>query len=275
MKKIILSLILLIFIFGCQPKSTQEEKFEINLIKGAGFIYEGKKILEGENFRIGLDLINYYNNEKIGTVCVYDNQNIYYGGIERDCSNFYVSAAQVYNNEKKPGISKLYFPKEGYYSYKNLPQINISIQPEIYIEIQYIQQTQFLGTLNYPSPETESLSFSDGIISLQIEKSIHQLPSNYKILLDIKIDKKKDVNINSDGKNNSLFFSIEAKPLVISCNAKNRKISQAEIINLEKENFIRCEILTNSMNQESIPLIIQLNYKINEIKKIKINVEKM
>lgn len=268
---IFLILILIIFILGCQP-AQEAEKFDINLIKGTGFAYEGKTLLEGENFRIGLELINYYKDEKTGVICVYDNQHSYYGGIERECGNFYVSGYQQYEKEKKPGISKIYFPRDGYFSYINLP---VDINPEIYIEITYPQKNQFVTTLTYPSPEIESFSFSDDTLSIHVSKSIHQASSNYEILLEIKIEKRRNVNISIEEKSNFIYFNIEAKPLTFSCTSGKTSFIQSAIINLEKENFIRCKTLTNSMNQESLPLIINTNYKIKETKKIKINVKKI
>ena len=272
MKKIILLVFLaILFILGCQPAKQEKSGFYIELIDGAGFISYGKTLLEGEPFRIGLKLINYDEEEKRGNICVYDNMNDYYGGIQKECKQFYVAASSKTEKGEIPAITKIYFPSQGYYSYVNLPT---DFSPEIYIETEYMQQSTFSSTLSYPIPETETFSFSDKFISLSIEKSVHLSESGYEIFLRINLRKKGNISVEANNQKGKILFSLEAIPLVFNCQTQKQQFSKATMLDIEKENFISCSTLTSSKEQEALPLVVMLQYKAKEVKKIKINVKK-
>jgi len=266
----------LIFLFafiltfgGCAPQQQQQTGLSIEFMSGAGYITNGKTILEKEPFRIGLKIVNYDEKEKRGMICVYDDQNDYYGGISKDCKEFYVGKA-VKNKENIPYTTQTFFPEQGYYNYINLP---FDISPEIFIETIYNQDTMLTTLLTYPTPERESFSVSDEFITLNIEKSIHKAESGHEIYLSINLRKNKEVNI-SYNQQNTLFFSIEARPLAFTCNTPLKQFGNSGIIDLEKENFIRCNALTLTESYEAIPSQINLKYQAIEKNKIRFNVKK-
>lgn len=264
-------LLAVILILGCQTSGNRKEGFYIDLIEGAGFVSSGKTLLEGEPFRIGLKLVNYDEKEKKGYICVYDNMNDYYGGIQKECKQFYVTGSSKTEKTEVPGETKIYFPSSGYYSYNNL---QTDFGPEIYIEMEYIQDSIFSTALNYPIPETESFSFSDKFINIKVEKSVHQSENGYEIFLDLSVRKKNNVSVLFGGKDNSISLTIEAEPLTFSCQTQEKQFSKSIILDVERENFIRCSALTTSTQEESLPFLISLNYKAKEIEKIKFNVKK-
>ena len=264
-----LFLIFFISLSGCTTQQQQEKGIKIDLIEGAGYISNGKTILENELFRIGLKITNYDEKEKRGMICVYDDQNEYYGGIGKECKEFYVGKS-FKDKEIVPSTVNVFFPEQGYYKYIRLP---FDISPEIFLETIYNQDTTFTSSLTYPTPEIQSFSFSDEFLSLYLEKSIHTSEQGYEIFLKIDIKKNKEVNL-SYNQQKGIFFSIEARPVSFNCNTPLKQFSNSAFIDLERENFIRCNAFTPSGNYESLPLQINLKYQALEKNKIKINVKK-
>jgi len=261
-------LVLIMFNLGCQQQQ-EERGLKIQFIEGAGYISNGKTLFEKEPFKIGLKISNYDENEKQGMICIYDDQNDYYGGIGKDCKEFYVGKSMK-NKETIPATINIIFPEQAYYSYINLP---FDINPEIFLDIIYNQDTKLTSLLTYPTPETQTFSFSDEFISLNLEKSIHKAENGYEIYLRIEIKKNKEVNITFN-QQEGLFFSIEAKPLTFNCNTAIKQFSNMAFIDIKRENFIRCVAFTPSESYESLPLQINLKYQAIEKNKIKINVKK-
>jgi len=270
---LLFSIFAIIFLVGCQQQGQERVGFDINIIPGAGFVSGGENLLEGEPFKIGLDLVNYDAEEKKGNVCIYDDINDFYGGIQqRECKAFFVSGSAKVQEQQIPGEQKIYFPTAGSYSYTNLPT---DFKAAITIETQYFQDAVFSQALTYPSPETETISFGDKFISLKAEKSVHaSSQDSYEIFFKINLNKIGNAVIESENKNNTLRFSIAAQPLLFDCKTSKQQFSQSALIDLEKENFISCSALTTSREQESLPLIIKLNYVAKEEKKINVNIMK-
>ncbi|MEM4318423.1 MAG: hypothetical protein QW244_00965 [Candidatus Pacearchaeota archaeon] len=271
---LIFSLLALTFFLGCAPQEEKKAGMNINLITGADYASEGKKLFEGEPFKIGLKISNWDPESRQGNICIYDDIADYYGGIsQRECQTFLIQGSTTVNNQQVASEQTIIFPKGGSYQYTNIPA-HFDFSPRITIETQYLQDSQLSTSLTYPSPETESITLEDKFISLHIEKSIHSAFDNYEIFLRIGISKKGEAVIESERKNNSLRFTISALPLSLTCVTNIQQFSQSALLNLEKENFISCSGLTISREQISLPLIINLKYIAKEERSFNVNVVK-
>ena len=175
--------------------------------------------------------------------------------------------------EIQPGTQKIIFPKSGTYSYQ-IPSEIPSFSVDLTIEANYLQQSTFYSSIDYPHPETKQYSFSDRFINIDVKKSVHARENQYEVFLDIDVRKSGDVEIEAERKNNSIKLQLSAHPLSFSCETVKQRFSQSVLIDLEKENFIRCSALTPSTEQTSIPFAIKIDYVAKEKKKITFNVKK-
>jgi|GEM_PF-4780309 len=272
---IVLPLTMLFLTVGCQPQQQQQSGLVLELLTGPGYVGSGKEILEDEDFRVGMELKNYDETNKRGNICVYDDIEDYFGGIhQRECQEFFVPSAVIQNKSvSSPGQQRIIFPKSGYYSYK-IPTTIQSFPVTLTIEANYFQDSTFSSSLKYPEPETEQQVFSDRFLNINVKKSIHARENQYEIFMDISITKTGAVGIEAEGKNNSVRFQISALPLAFSCETAMQRFSQAAIINLERESFIRCSALTSTTEKTTSPLVIKASYVVKEKREIGFNVKK-
>jgi len=98
------------------------------------------KLFEEQNFRVGLNIINFEENEKDVEVCVYDSVGDFARGIsEKECINLRLKPSYQLQNEIKGSEERVYFPaKDSYYFYDNIEGDFNSI---IYSEVTYKHQT--------------------------------------------------------------------------------------------------------------------------------------
>lgn len=268
--------IFLIFLFsGCQPQQQTISGLHIEMKGGAGYIENGKELLEEEPFKVAFELRNYDEETKRGNICIYDNILDVLGGIQqRECKEFFIKEAFKKENQTIPGTQQIVFPSVGVYRYVNLPYY-VKTQPvELTIEINYLQDTLFVSQFRYPDPETEHYSFSDRFISLNAKKTVHYADQQYEIFFEIDIRKIGDAEIKTKGINNTINFFFSSQPIDFRCRTSTKQFSQSASIDLEKENFISCLALTYSTEQTTLPFAIRLNYEAIEKRKVNFVVKK-
>ena len=104
---------------GTQSPSTSASQYglDFSLIPGIGMLSDGSKITLGETFNVGVHLENYDSKPRSGRMCVKDDIDDAYGGVETSCNMipFSVREAQLDGTGKvvKAGSTDLQFPASG------------------------------------------------------------------------------------------------------------------------------------------------------------------
>jgi hypothetical protein len=255
--------------FGGQPSKSG---LDVSLVSGVGYFRSGMQIEQGDTFKILLEINNYDNTAKKGTICVKDNQDDAYGGIfvSGECSQFNLPAADYQNGKiLNPSSQKIVFPKSGDYSYYDVP---IEAPAKIFVIYSYVQNSIAQGNVNVPSPEQETISMTQpsAPISVAVEKTISKQENQYKASLGITLSKQSNPEIaiysQDMGTENSIGFTAKLSPTAMSSGYQMDCTEQNPgFLNMTNTKFIKCSSLL-PLEVSSYPLLVYTDYGVKVTK---------
>ncbi len=259
---IIAASILLLGQEGCpQTGGTQTKSgMEFSLQTGPGFLSSGLVIEQGQGFYVGVGIKNYDAEKRTGTFCIRDNIADTYAGIDEDCEDFTIPAAEIYEDSVEAGEKTIFFPKNGEYYYDNLP---IGQRGILYADFFYRQIQKATGQVEIPEG-TIILNNMAAPISVSASASSYQIrdTGEQKISLDITLKRNaKEILLPDFSQKNKIIFSASLGALDLDCDEKG-------VMEFKNEKLIRCSALTSLGREQQIsyPLIINLDYGVEDLK---------
>jgi len=288
-----ISLVLLLFLLvcgqsSCPTTSTKAAKTGIDfvLISGVDKLSDGKIISQGDTFNIQVHIENYDKQSRSGQVCITDNMDNAFGGIESQCTPFYVKAAEVITEKKQqsglfassqeqvqPSTAEVFFPTSGDYMYKNLP-VTQSAKAILSLKYSLSSRASTLEGVKVPTPETEALNMEQepAPVTVSVDKSVSRKEGAYKISLDIGLTKDSSATLYppdmKEENKNYIYFKASMSPQTLECEPSGtydqNKFSQG-LVELKNTKFIKCSTLVD-IQEGQWPFTIDLNYGV-ELKK--------
>jgi len=235
---------------------------------------------EDSEFRVGLKLKNNLpdpvENVKL---CVYDLLGDNYGGIDKECRDFSLVAAQVEGNQVFPEEKLVYFPEFGTYSYTNL-----ELAPDntiIIVDMTYPLQTRSsldICLKKDPAYEVKEIScetntiFTGGDIRSdyapisvdKVESSLTLEGENTGIYLDIYLRKSAggEIVVSNDDLRNLMKLEVGLGPDVqFDCETDEDGLIKFE----ENTKEVSCNALINledAYEVNSLNIVLSYNYKV-------------
>ncbi len=263
---------------GLQQTKTQASKYglDFDLVKGIGMLSEGSRIALGDDFNIRINIENYDKNPKSGKICIRDDIDSSYGGVDKECQDFYVGSARYEDgNFVKSGVAIVNFPRSGYYNYKNLP---IDQNAILYVTTKYNQDlvissspegVQIPGSVN---EEEISLNEKPAIIKLSVKKTVAESGLNYKAVFGITLKKiLQNAKLYSpDFKREGLTVKAVLGNYPLDCNLEGDFLEFKEEDNTR---LIKCSVLLPK-EELRYPLMINLIYGAEISKEFKYFIKK-
>lgn len=264
-----------------QYQSTSASKYglDYSLVKGIGMLSEGSKITIGETFNVGVHLENYDSKPKSGKLCVRDDIDDAYGGIETACNNvqFSVREAQLGDkgNVEKVGSLDLQFPASGYYSYNPNTNFPATFPGKLFIDSEYLESSSIQTTVPIPQPISGSLSITQdpSAVRVTIDKSIISEGENYRLNLKVTFNNQLSNSEiwTPDFSKKGINFNIQMSNYPLEC--KSQGIDVGNYIEMENKKFITCSTLVPK-EQITRPLLVDLNYGVKVHKEFSFTIQK-
>lgn len=265
---------------GCSQTSASKTGLDFSLGTGIDKLSSGKIIDLNSPFYINLKIENYDNKQKSGKICVKDNMDDVYEGVEEDCTMFNVVAAEKSEGKKSilessestvPGTTQMIFPLSGTYKYTGLPTMQ---NAKLTVSAEYSQSSTISAPsgISVPLPETENINLEQepAPVSVSVEKSVTKRENGYEISLGIRLKKIQDAELYSpDFKDKDYInFKVEMQPQTLDCipeGTYDKEKLNHGLLELKNTKFIRCSALVYE-EEQTWPLQIKLNYGV-KIKK--------
>ncbi len=265
-----------------QSTSASSYGLDFSLIPGVGFLSEGSKITLGESFNVGAHIENFDSAQKSGTICVKDDVDDAYGGVESPCTAvpFYVGGAQTDVNGKvtKASSTDIIFPSSGYYSYHEFPFISQSSQgAKLFVELQYPESTTSQASIAVPQPQTETVSFQQPAapVTLGIEKTVTSEENNYRVNMKITFtDQMSNTEIwTPDFKKKGLQMQAQLSSYPLDCSSGGTAL-QGNYVDMQGgTKFITCSALVPK-EQITHVLLIKLDYGVKLDRTVSFTIQK-
>jgi len=252
---------------------------DYSLISGTDMLTQGKLLVQGESFYVGIHIENYDLNPKNGQICIKDNIADNYDGIsnqgEGECVPFNIKAAEIVkvqgtglskkeSEEIKPATADVYFPTNSEYSYNNLPSLLKPYEASLQVSLRYVERSQATSTLSFQTEQASvTLSQEPTPIIISATKSLHKRQDGYVLNMDILLKKQASARIFSPdfSVENTTYFSAELSPEKISCSTSSGEAILDKLL-IENERLIKCSTIIYSTGEitQSYPLVITLDY---------------
>lgn len=278
-----LILVMLLFIISGQTScpgqgTTNAGKtgLDFSLDSNPNFLYGGKTLEQGENFKIGVVIENYDQMSRQGKICILDDVSDNFLGIsssgDGQCTSFNVKAAEISEQQSQsligggtsktiiPGTVEVYFPENNWYKYQGLPKMGL-YNGRMTVSLFYVETSRATATLNIPSTQQPTVTQDPSPIKIAITQASYKVGEGYQTDLTINLIKQSEDKLYSSdfSKENNIYFNAEVPPQELICAKKN-----GEGINnnfeLGNENIIKCSFLSYSENIQGYPFVSTLNY---------------
>jgi hypothetical protein len=229
----------------------------------------------GQNFNVGIVIENYDKKEKSGKICILDDLSDGFSGISSDgegeCYFFNVKGYSIISSNTQggsnsqsitPGITEVYFPTNGIYSYNSLPQMGM-YNGRLFVRVSYRESPRATTTLSIPSESQPIIHQDPSQISVSLNQLTYKINDGYRTDLTFNIIKKGTSEIyNSDfSKENIIYFNAEVPPKELICADLNKNVIQEEFeLSDTGSDTIKCSFLSSSNNAQSYPLVLNLDY---------------
>ncbi|MBS3073282.1 hypothetical protein J4465_00600 [Candidatus Pacearchaeota archaeon] len=278
-----LILIALLFVVSgqtsCPGQGTTDASktgLDFSLNTNPNFLYGGKTLEQGENFRIGIIIENYDQTPRQGKICVLDDVSDNFLGISSNgdgqCASFNVRAAEISEQKSQaligggtskkiiPGTVEIYFPENNWYKYQGLPKMGI-YNGRMIVSAFYVETSRATATLNVPSTQQPITTQEPSPIGVSLSQSSYRVAEGYQTDLTISLIKKFEHKIYSSDftKENNIYFNAEVPPQQLICAKKNGEAIN-QYFELGNENIIKCSFLSYSENIQGYPFVSTLNY---------------
>jgi len=268
--------------FGGGGTQAAKTGIDYSLNTGVDYISSGKILQQGETFLVGVHIENYDKQARTGQICIRDNIADNFQGIssqgDGECQFFNVEAAEIVKKEttglmgkqiteeRRPGVSDVYFPQDKEYSYSGLPSLLKPYDGILTVSLKYRQISQATGTLTAPGMEQPTISQEPAPIAVSVSKAIHKRQDGYKIDLDVLLQKQQQTRIFSSdfSRENVSYFNAELVPETMSCLTTTGEPIHGMIV-IENEKLIKCSSLVSLLGEasQSYPLVITLDYGVD------------
>ncbi len=138
--KVFLLISMVLIISACEAQQGGTSKNDAALFEFIPNMPPTDKLYEEQNFRVGLNLINFEEKEKQVLICAYDSLRNFAGGIpEKVCDSLRLKPAYKLQDEIVGTEERVYFPNEkDFYYYQN---VEGDLGAIIYAELSYQHQT--------------------------------------------------------------------------------------------------------------------------------------
>lgn len=262
-----------------QYQSTSASRYglDFSLINGVNLLSSGSKIVPGQTFNVGVHLENYDSAPKSGRICIKDDIDDSYGGIETSCNPIPFNVREATFDDKgnvaKAGSSDIIFPASGYYSYEKFP---VTQSAKLFVNSEYIQSSAIQSSVSVPTPisETLSLTQSPAPVIVKVEKSVIPEGEYYRVNLKVTLNNQLSNSEiwTSDFKKKGLSFNIQMGSYPLECTSQNSKI-EGNYIEMENNKFITCSTLVPK-EQITHPLLMDLQYGVKINKEFSFTIQK-
>jgi len=244
---------------------------DFTLSEGLDKLTAGKAFNLGDTFYAEAVIENYDSEQRTGNICIRDDIDDAYGGIQGYCKPFTIPGATYIESKlESPASIKVIFPEKEYYSYKGLfADVNV----KAYITVSYIQHSIISGEIKSPDPETETLTLQQiaAPIKVTAEKTISAKDENLKANVKFSLQKQGTYNITTtDFKRNAAAYSVKIGNLAVTCPPSE---NNQGIIEFENTKFISCSALL-PREQRTEPFILTLDYGVKLTKDFGFKIKK-
>jgi len=243
---------------------------DFDMQTGIDKLSAGKTLLLGDTFFADILIENFDSEAKSGTVCIRDNIDDAYGGLQDSCKAFQIQAASYLGDTlESPASISVTFPEGGNYAkYTGFP---IDTDAKLYVTISYSQHSVYSAAIKAPLPEKETVTVQGkpSPIKISIEKTISGREEGSKANLKIGFTKQGTYNISSaDFKKEGFAFSTNFGQYTLSCSS-----IEGGFIEFKNTKFISCSA---SLPREQIthPLLITLDYGVRLSKEYSFKIQK-
>lgn len=274
---------------GCETTQAAKQGLDFSIISRPYFLVPGSTIYPGDTFYVGVKIENYDTKERRGRVCVRDSVDDTLGGIpsfgDGDCDLFVVRPAERKQTTKKgvfgqtkeeviPGVTEVYFPKEGEYFYYNIPPV-FNVKPwstNFFVSLQYLETTQATATIT-TGEEIPSVGQEPAMVKVSVSKTLHPRKDGYKIDLTIQLTKQQTgkIFLPDFSKENFTQIYIQLIPSVpLQCSVENKPLQNE--VEVRETKTIRCSGMIYGKEEKSLFLVVTLNYGVIIEKKFPFNI---
>jgi len=243
---------------------------DFDLQTGLDKLSAGKNILLGQTFFVDVLIENYDSDAKSGQVCIRDDIDDAYGGVQDSCQQFKIPAASYIGDTlESPSSIDVAFPAGGAYTkYTGLP---IDTDANLYVTISYGQHSVYSAAIKVPSPEQETVTVQGkpSPIQVSIEKTISGTEAGSMANLKIGFTTQGNYNVSSaDFKRDGVAFSTNFGQYTLNCPS-----IEGGFIEFKNTKFISCSA---SLPREQIthPLLITLDYGVKLSKQYSFKIKK-
>ncbi|MEM2956207.1 MAG: hypothetical protein QW041_01350 [Candidatus Pacearchaeota archaeon] len=281
-KKEILTAVFLVFILivisgveqcqqGIGGEKTKAAKYGVDftLQPGLDRLTEGKVIMQGETFYVDILIENFDSKPKSGEICIRDDINEVYGGINDKCKTFNIpSATYIENKLESPASIRIIFPENDYYKYEGIP---VDTDATLFVSISYLQHSIISGAVKAPEPQQETLTLQQtpSPVFVTVDKSVTSMTDNVKVNLKIGFTKQGEYNITStDFKKEAIVVFPKLSVYNLDC----PEIKQG-LIEFRNTKFISCSAFL-PREQYTHPLQLTLDYGVKLIKSFDFKIKK-
>ncbi|MCS7134563.1 MAG: hypothetical protein NZ889_01755 [Candidatus Pacearchaeota archaeon] len=270
---------------GCETTQATKRGIDFTIISRPSFLTPGSTIHQGDTFYVGVKIENYDTEERTGKICIRDDVEDTFGGISShghgECDLFVVRAAEKKQQEKNifgqkreeilPGALEVYFPKEREYAYYNLPPLIRPFSASFYVSLQYNEFVEATATLT-TGQEQPNVAQEPSLVKVFITKTLHPRSEGYKIDLTIELSKQGTGQIFSPdfSRQNITQFYIRLYNVPLQCFVAGKPVYHE--IELQEKKTIKCTGMIYGKQEQSFPLVINLNYGVIIEKKFGFNI---
>lgn len=278
----VLILVILLFVVSgqtsCPGQGTGASKtgLDFSLDSNPNFLYGGKTLEQGENFKIGVMIENYDQTPRQGKICILDDVSDNFLGIsssgDGQCASFNVKAAEISEQKSQsligggtskttiPGKVEIYFPESNWYKYQGLPTMGL-YNGRMIVSVFYVETSKATATLNIPSAQQPTITQEPSQIGVSLSQSSYKVAEGYQTDLTITLAKQAENKIYASdfSKENNIYFNAEVPPQQLTCAKKNGEAIN-QYFELGNENIIKCSFLSYSENIQGYPFVSTLNY---------------
>ncbi|MEM1535835.1 MAG: hypothetical protein QXQ82_01445 [Candidatus Pacearchaeota archaeon] len=259
---------------GCESTQASKQGLGFTLISKPGFLTSGSRLHQEDSFYVGIKIENYDTKERLGTLCIKDDVDEAFGGIQSqgfgECQYFVVRAAEKKQETKKsffgqakedikPGVTEVYFPQEQEYKYYGMPVMLQPFSVNLYVSLHYNEMTQATATIT-TGQEQPNVAQEPALVKVSVLKSLHPRSEGYKIDLTINLVKQGEgkIFLPDFSKENSTQFSVQLYNIPLDCFVAGKPVYG--VVELQDTKTIKCSGTIYSRQEQSFPLIVTLNY---------------